>query len=148
MTKVVYNACYGGFSLSEAGVMRYAEIKGIKLWPERDTKYAALGIVTYWTVPPDQRVKTLEGVAFYQASIEDRQASNESWSAARLSDSDIPRDDPALVQVVEELGDKANGRHAKLTIEDVPAGALYRIDEYDGNESVMTQDAYEWKFAQ
>jgi hypothetical protein len=32
MTKIVYNACHGGFGLSEAAILRYAEIKGIKLW--------------------------------------------------------------------------------------------------------------------
>lgn len=29
--KVVINNCYGGFSLSEAGIARYLELKGIKL---------------------------------------------------------------------------------------------------------------------
>ena len=28
MTKIVYNACYGGFSLSEKAIKRYWEIKG------------------------------------------------------------------------------------------------------------------------
>jgi hypothetical protein len=30
MTKVAYNACYGGFSLSHKAIMRYAELKGIR----------------------------------------------------------------------------------------------------------------------
>lgn len=47
-----------------------------------------------------------------------------------------------LVQVVEELGDKANGEYAKLRIEEVYGS--YRIDEYDGNESVMTSGDYDW----
>lgn len=29
----------------------------------------------------------------------------------------------------------------------VSVGTLYRIDEYDGYESVMTQDTYDWKVA-
>lgn len=65
-----------------------------------------------------------------------------------FSDCDIDRADPDLVTIVKELGDKANGEYAKLRIEDVPKGTLYRIDEYDGFESVMTQDAYDWKIAQ
>jgi hypothetical protein len=52
-----------------------------------------------------------------------------------------------LVQVVEQLGDKANGSYAKLFITDVPSGTKYRIDEYDGLESVMTIDDYEWSIA-
>ena len=105
MTKIVYNACFGGYGLSEAAVMRYAEIKGIN-------------------------ISLSEAIA--------------AWS---FSVYDIERTDPALVQVVEELGEAANGRSAALRIVEVPAGTLYRIDEYDGVESVMTQDDYEWSVA-
>jgi hypothetical protein len=145
--KVVYNACFGGFSLSEAGIARYAEIKGITLYPERDPQYPSFGIVTYWTVPPEDRTAILEGDAWNRASMEERKASNEAYGRMSLYSRDIPRDDPALVQVVEELGEKANGQCADLRIEDVPAGTLWRIDEYDGSERVMTQSDYEWKLA-
>ena len=64
-----------------------------------------------------------------------------------FSDRDIERDDPVLAQVVEELGDDAGVGGADLSIAELPAGTLYRIDEYDGMESVMTQDDYEWKVA-
>lgn len=57
------------------------------------------------------------------------------------------RADPVLVQVVEELGKRVNNRFSDLRIRDVPAGTKYRIDEYDGNESVMTIDDYEWSVA-
>ena len=60
---------------------------------------------------------------------------------------DIPRDDQTLVQVVEEMGMEANGRFASLAIRDVPSGQRWRIDEYDGNEDVMTIDDYEWHVA-
>lgn len=99
MTKIVYNACFGGYGLSEAAIMRYADIKGINI---------AIG-----------------GFSVY----------------------DIERTDPALVQVVEELGEAANGTSAALRITKLPAGTLYRIDEYDGSESVMTQDDYIWSVA-
>lgn len=62
-------------------------------------------------------------------------------------DSDIARDDPALIEVIEELGERAAGDCAKLAIEEVETGTLWRIDEYDGNESIMTQDSYEWNIA-
>lgn len=59
----------------------------------------------------------------------------------------VERDDQLLVQVVEELGKDACGSFAHLLITDVPAGTKWRIDEYDGSESVMTIDEYEWKVA-
>ncbi len=60
---------------------------------------------------------------------------------------DLPRHDNVLVAVVETLGDKANGRSADLAIRELTSGTLYRIDDYDGQESVMTQADYIWTLA-
>jgi len=98
MTKIVYNACYGGFVLSKKAVERYWEIKG-EPRPE------------HW------------------------------W------DDDLQRTDPILVQVVEVVGEGANGGFSYLNIRELPAGTLYRIDEHDGMEWVTTQDEYEWSVA-
>jgi hypothetical protein len=62
-------------------------------------------------------------------------------------DDDISRTDPRLIQVVEELGREASGSCGLLKIAEVPSGATYRIDEYDGFESVMTVDDYDWEVA-
>jgi hypothetical protein len=51
-------------------------------------------------------------------------------------DCEIERNDPALVQTVEELGDEANGEHATLKIIEIPDGIDFVIEEYDGNEWV------------
>lgn len=127
MTKIVVNGCFGGFGLSEAAVKRYAEIAGITLYSSRE-----YGFTSWYLVPYEE----------YQA-IEDWEAKNDAY----FSVSEISRTDPALVQVVEELGDAANDSFADLYIVDVPAGTQYRIDEYDGRESVMTIDDYDWSVA-
>jgi hypothetical protein len=120
MTKVVYNACYGGFSLSRKAALWLAErgqkeiiaeIARREEWAKNDKSFGAGG----WA--------------------------DSSWGR------DIDRADPLLVECVEALGDEADGGCACLAIEDIPPGTLYRIDEYDGNESVATQDSYEWKRA-
>jgi len=49
---------------------------------------------------------------------------------------DIPRDDPCLVQVVEELGRAAHGDFASLKIVEVPDDVDWLINEYDGREWV------------
>ena len=49
------------------------------------------------------------------------------------------RADPALVQAVEELGDKAWGRYAELKVVEIPDGTNYEIKEYDGLEHVAEQ---------
>ena len=92
MTKVVYNACYGGFGLSSEAIELYA------------------------------------------------QKTNEK----SFSHYDLQRADPILIEVVEELGEKANTRFSDLQIVDIPVGELYRIDEYDGLETVMMISDYNW----
>lgn len=49
-------------------------------------------------------------------------------------DRDIPRDDPYLVKIVEELGLEANGDFAHLKIVEIPADVKWQIEEYDGIE--------------
>ncbi len=120
MTKVVYNACYGGFSLSREACERYWEIKGQQVWIEN----SSWGF-NVWLVPPEERI-----------------AFNKKHSEQTWYDRDVCRHDPILVQVVEELGDKANGSYAKLAIAEV--SGPYRIDEYDGYESVVEPDGYDW----
>lgn len=102
MTRIVYNACYGGFSLSDAAIERYAELKG-------------------------------------EAPLKE-----DKWYEYRR---DIPRHDPLLAQVVEELADASWGPFAELAICELPPGTKYRIDEHDGYECVMPIDSYRWFIA-
>lgn len=53
-------------------------------------------------------------------------------------DLDRRRDDPVLVQIVKELGIRANHDYSKLKIVRIPSqyAGFYHIDEYDGLESV------------
>ena len=142
MTKVVYNACYGGFGLSKEACQRYWDIQGQQVWIEEDTQFKSLGLFTVWLVAPENRISSKEGDAFYSMTMDERVAYNRAHSEQTWYYNNVSRHDPALVQVVEELGDKANGMCAKLTIDEVHGP--YRIDEYDGNESVMTSGDYNW----
>jgi hypothetical protein len=120
MVKIVYNACFGGFGLSHEGIKRYGEIKGLNLVYVPDERYESLG-------------------TWYLDGIKD--------DDHYFSTYDFDRKDPALVQVVEELGEKANGEYARLAIVELEEGTRYRIDEYDGRESVMTVFDYDWSIA-
>ena len=126
--KVVINACYGGFGLSEKAVMRYAELKGLTLCPERKPLYA-----TYWLVPEGERE---DQTNFHTWPLEKRRASNARMAKQMLVERKIPRDDPTLVQVVEELGADASGRYADLEIVEIPDDVAWQIEEYDGYEHV------------
>jgi hypothetical protein len=137
MTKVVYNACYGGFNLSREACLRYWELQGKEVWIE-DGDF--MDMFTVWLVPPEERLTKPE--PWYSAPIEKRIAYNKKHSEQTWYDRDVSRHDPILVQVVEELGDKANGMCAKLAIDEI--SGPYRIDEYDGYETVKEPDGYDW----
>ena len=121
MTKIVFNGMYGGFSLSDLAKDRYCELKGWQVWKE---KYE-LGLAgcIYYLDPPE---------------IEDRKV---FW------DRELDRTDPILIQVIEELGDAADGSFASFVIQDLPAGTKYRIQEYAGAEWIETESDIEWKVA-
>lgn len=126
MRKIVINACFGGFSLSHEAVMRYAEIKGIKLYVDGDNF-----LKHYYKVEPDKYNKCSD--KWYKEDGNYKRINDKDWY---FTCRDIERDDPALIQVVKELGDKANGSCAKLEIKEIPDDVKWEIDEYDGNETI------------
>lgn len=55
----------------------------------------------------------------------------------------IKRHDYRLIQTIEELGEEASGTCSKLKIDTI-YGDRYRIDEYDGRETVIEPSDGEW----
>lgn len=47
------------------------------------------------------------------------------------------RTDPILIEVVKELGEKANKEYSNLSVEEIEDGYNYYISEYDGVESIQ-----------
>lgn len=105
---IVINQAYGGFGLSHDARLSYLKKSGI----------------TYSLEDREDRDSTqrygprimINGVAWH--------------------DNDIDRDDPNLVAVVRELGEKASGGYADLVVITIPADVKWEIDEYDGREWV------------
>lgn len=53
-----------------------------------------------------------------------------------LSEHEIPRNDPALIEVVEQMGEEASNRFSELKIVEIPDDVEWTIAEYDGLEWV------------
>lgn len=133
---VVINKRHGGFGLSQAGIERYLEIKGLQFWTRTSEKFGKLLGPTYWLVPGDQQLDEPNAETWHSMTQAERQQWNQTYSQATFRDHDLARDDPVLVQVVRELGEAAAGRHAELKIVEIPADVEWEIDEYDGLEWV------------
>lgn len=143
MGKVVINSCYGGFGLSKEACQRYWDIKGQQVWIEDTSK--TLGLFVVWLVPPDQRIKKKSPKQYLAMKSEKQVEYNKKRQSETWNPRQVERNDPILVQVVEELGEKAGGKYTTLQVVDV-CGA-YRIEEYDGKEWVETPGDIGWRFA-
>lgn len=132
--KIVINVCYGGFGLSDAAMREYAKRKGIKLYVEGVTNGLLRPI--YWIVPESERVKMPFGKDWDDLTEDERHEYSTRHNKEILYDRDIPRDDPDLVAIVEEMGEGANDECADLKIVEIPESVNWYIEEYDGNEHV------------
>jgi hypothetical protein len=152
--KVVINKCFGGFGLSARAVKRLAELNGRECYfftHQRDGG-GNLNLHSYRPVSLDEADSDFLFFAFdipnpnevlrgdkdwHAMSIEDRQQENALYESHSLGTGrEIDRGDPKLVQVIEELGDAANGAHAQLAIVEIPDGVEYTVEEYDGSEHI------------
>jgi hypothetical protein len=131
--KVVINSCYGGFSLSpEATLELY----------KRGGKVDATPIAEYWRDLDDNSRfgyrEALRGWREYRAgggkSFFLKVFSEDERLVLNARDTD--RHDPILVELVEEMGNDANGQCAHLNVVEIPDGVDYVIEEYDGLEHV------------
>lgn len=124
MKKLVINKCNGGFGLSEKAILRWAELKGIKVYSENEGGF----MTSYYLCEPEE---------FHKLHLEANKTGDYSkTNDLYFCDSRIERDDPVLIQVIEELGEEANGIHAELAIVEIPEDVEYTIDEHCGVESV------------
>ncbi len=64
------------------------------------------------------------------------------YSGKLYLDNEVARHDPRLVAIVEQMGDAADGECASLKV--VEVGPMYRIDEYDGAETVVQPGGDVW----
>lgn len=130
--EVVINKCYGGFGLSHMATLEYYKRKGINVQCY-DYDYVTktktiLGPNTLSSQDPH-----IIGFIHY-----------EDAETGEYLSGDFPRDDVDLVEMIKELGEKANGPHAELKIVEIPSDVKWHIQEYSGIEWIA-EDHKTWK---
>jgi len=135
--KVVINVCYGGFGLSPEATLRLYEL-GADIATPVEKYYGP------------ERMESDESVLSYKYRIKEWREYRSGVGKGRglflttfspdekfvLQARDNDRHDPLLIQVIEEMGEKANGPCAQLRIVEIPDGTDYEISEYDGKEHI------------
>jgi hypothetical protein len=119
--KVVINRCFGGFGLSDQAFELFMTKKGIE----------------FDKVPSKHSFRSGESDYYIKGHA------GEDEHFLYYFDLCQDRSDPMLVEVVEELGDKANGWAAELFIVEIPDDVKWHIHEYDGIEHVA-EDHRTW----
>lgn len=113
MKKVAYNSKYGGFGISYLAVDRLIELGHPKA-------QALKGLyITY-----------------------DGKWTGQGGCHTDNPDCFIPRHDPLLIQVLEELGPKGDGECAKIRLLEMDDSDHYQISEFDGLEKVKILNLY------
>lgn len=103
--RIVINGCHGGATLSLKGIERMIELGH-------------------------------DYVRRYKAEFDEAHRDDElmrGYYSLHCMD-ELKRDDPILVQVVDELGPEASHQIGKLYVVDIPDGVNWTIEEYDGWE--------------
>ncbi len=148
--KIVLNGCYGGFGLSYEAMYLYLIASG-------KTPYFYVDVSSYDDYTKQHRYKriTLEEAnqlarkLFIYCSTTDQGTYVDNFPVDIMNFNNIDRSDPVLVSVVETIGSEyASSRFARLEVVEIPDGTLYKIDEYDGLESLITQDDDDWLLAE
>lgn len=138
--KVILNKCFGGFNLSHKAYKLYAKKKNLTLIRYICTFYEEDGHTEMKYVKDDES----SGILFKVYSTKDY--GEETYN---IDDKDIftldenMRVDATLIEVVEELGDKANTHISELHVVEVPDDLDYVIDDFDGYET-LHQKVQEW----
>ena len=123
--KIILNKCYGGFDVSDKAYELYAEKKGISLYRyyndyKNKKMHKGSGVITYY---------------FTKDFGDNVETDKIDWKTD-LYLNDEYRDDPILIEVVEELGKKASGSCGNLVVVEIPDGMDYVIDDDDGIETL------------
>lgn len=131
--KVILNKCYGGFDVSDEGYQLYAKKKGLQLYTYEAnvSDFDLLDKVE----TPHRSLLTWYFTKDFGETVRRDSFATDDWGNSLRLDGDC-RTDPVLIEVVEELGEKASGGFGKLFVVDIPDDVDYEIIEHDGYETL------------
>lgn len=130
MRKIVINTCEGDFALNRKGVEMYAKLKGFKIYSSKLARKHDGKLDTDNYVPcDDKRLGDGEGI-YHRTPLKNGKI---DWGN-RFNFSDIPRDDPDLIELVEKYGTDISSVVARLEVVEIRDDAEWEIKESGGKE--------------
>lgn len=141
--KIAINKCFGGFSLSPLAVKMISERKGIKCFFFKydidGNRYNPVSVedadkAFMWSAysvpnPQDYRLNERDEDGLYCGA-------NKRSEEISISSREMNRSDKDMISVIEEIGEKASGKHARIEIITIPNNVEWEVEEYDGLEHI------------
>ena len=127
--KIILNKCFGGFGLSTEAYNLYAEKMGIEIYEYYQDYQKGF----------DYFKKGSSGLCkfyFTKDFGEQIKLNDEDCDKYSLDLTSKNRTDKILIEVVEELKERANDDFSDLEIVEIPDNCFYKIDDYDGVEAI------------
>lgn len=128
--KIILNKCFGGFDVSEEAYRLYAKKKGLELYKYTHCDYN-VNKLRYAT--ENENIMVYYYTKDFGNNVKISDEDNKKYF---LYLNNRYREDEILIEVVEELGEKASGRFGNLQIVEIPDNVFYQINEYDGLETI------------
>lgn len=136
--KVAINAKHGGFTLSADGLKRYIELGGTHVstyenegWPgSPELQNMHNEAMAHLIDVGDGFSKVKNPGLFHEPQL------YKDGVIYGYDGGDEYRNEPALIQTIEEMGGAAGTRLSDLKIVEIPDGVEFQIEEYDGLEWV------------
>jgi hypothetical protein len=141
--KIAINKCYGGFGLSIPATLEYYRRKNgaeLHIYTEqRDPQTRMIlrtkGGLNYHHKEPED-IGERDWMCIHFSTLDKPAITDDELNDHYFDYHDIPRDDPILTSLVEEMGSDVNSRYANLIIVEIPDGVKWTVSEYDGWETV------------
>lgn len=148
MKKVILNKCFGGFDVSPQGYQLYAIKKGYSHLYKYKINFDFNRLPYKLSDKYYQRIDLFDDSVLANYFTKDFgevviNISKSDWDNYHLYLSEEHREDPILIEVVEELGEEASGKFGELVVVEIPDDLEYTIDNYDGIET-LHEDVPVW----
>lgn len=132
--KIVLNKCYGGFGLSKNAYELYAKKIGKKVYAYKQENFRD----NLWIKSNSEDLF----VTYFTEDFGDiAKISDEDYEKYALYIDDDKRLNNILIEVVEELGKNASGMCSNLEVVEIPDNSFYKINEYDGYETIYYSES-------